>query len=134
MPNRLIVLLSLSLLSLVTAGAAAAELAARKSSAGGVTVTVTPRNLAGSGKTWEFKVVLDTHSQDLGDDLVKTAVLLDGKGGRRAPVAWEGAGPGGHHREGVLKFAAISPRPAVIELQIQRPGESKPRSFQWHLQ
>lgn len=118
---------------LLAAGALAAELRAQRSSAGGVSVEVTPQNLAASAKSWDFKVVLDTHSGELNDDLAKTTTLLDGKGGRHAPVRWEGAGPGGHHREGTLKFNTISPAPGAIELQIQRPGEPKPRSFRWEL-
>ena len=113
--------------------AAAAELGVQKSSSGGVTVAVTPQNLVASAKSWDFKVVLDSHSGELNDDLVKTATLIDDKGGRHAPVKWEGAGPGGHHREGTLSFSAIAPRPGAVELQIQRLGESKPRSFRWQL-
>ena len=113
--------------------AAAAELGAQKSSAGGVTVAVTPQNLAASAKSWDFKVVLDTHSGELNDDLVKSATLFDDKGGRHVPLKWDGAGPGSHHREGVLRFNPISPQPQSIELRIQRPGESAPRSFRWQL-
>lgn len=113
--------------------AAAAELATQKSSARGVTVAVTPQNLSGNARTWDFKVVLDTHSQDLSDDLVKTAVLLDGTGGKYAPVAWDGAAPGGHHREGVLRFKPLAAQPQAIELQIMRPGEPAPRLFRWQL-
>ncbi len=87
-------------------------------------MAVTPQNLAASATSWDFKVALDTHSGELNDDLVKTAALLDDKGGRHVPVKWEGAGPGGHHRDGTLKFNAISPLPKAIELQIQRPGEA----------
>lgn len=133
MRPRLTVFVSGILVSLLAAGAFAAELAAQRSSAGGVTVAVTPQNLAAGAKSWDFKVVLDTHAGELNDDLVKTAALLDDKGARHVPVKWEGAGPGGHHREGLLKFNAISPQPAAIELQIQRTGESKPRSFRWQL-
>ena len=113
--------------------AAAAELGVQKSSSGGVTVAVTPQNLVASAKSWDFKVVLDTHSGELNDDLVKTATLIDDKGSRHVPVKWEGAGPGGHHREGTLSFSAIAPRPGAVELQIQRLDESKPRSFRWQL-
>jgi hypothetical protein len=133
MRTRLTVLLSGILITVLAAGAFAAELAAQRSSAGGVTVAVTPQNLAVGAKSWDFKVVLDTHSGELNDDLVKTAALLDDKGERHVPVKWDGAGPGGHHREGTLRFNAIAPRPASVELQIQRPGESKPRSFRWQL-
>jgi hypothetical protein len=111
----------------------AAELGTQQSSDRGVTVAVTPQNLSAGAKTWDFKIVLDTHSADLSDDLVKSVVLLDGTGGKHMPIAWDGAEPGGHHREGVLRFKLVSPRPKAIELQITRPGEAKPRSFRWQL-
>ena len=133
MRTPLTVLISGILITLLAAGAFAAELGAQRSSAGGVTVDVTPQNLAASAKSWDFKVVLDTHSGELNDDLVKAATLIDDKGGRHAPVKWEGAGPGGHHREGLLQFNAISPQPKAIELRIERPGEPKPRVFTWRL-
>jgi len=129
-------------LALAVAGLAAQPLAAqgpasplpaRTSSENGVTVTATPGNLARDAKTWEFKIVLDTHSQDLGDDLVKSAVLVDGQGRQYRPTGWDGAAPGGHHREGVLRFEPVSPRPQTIELQIRRPGEARPRVFRWEL-
>jgi hypothetical protein len=66
----------------------------------------------------------------LDDDLAKTAVLLlDGR--ETAPSQRSGAVPGGHHREGVLKFSAPSQVPASIELRIQRVRETSPRVFRW---
>ena len=112
---------------------AASHLAAQTSSARGVTVKVTPQNVAGDAKMWDFAIVLDTHSADLNDDLVKSSLLLDRAGGAFAPVAWDGAPPGGHHREGVLRFKPISPGPQSIELRITRAGEDVPRSFRWQL-
>ena len=112
---------------------AASHLAAQTSSARGVTVKVTPQNVAGDAKTWDFAVVLDTHSGDLSDDLVKSSLLLDGAGGKYSPIAWDGAAPGGHHREGVLRFKPVSPQQKSIELQITRAGEDAPRSFRWQL-
>ena len=109
------------------------NLPAQTSSARGVTIKVTPKNLASNAGGWEFAIVLDTHSQDLNDDLVKSSLLLDGAGGLHSPTAWDGAPPGGHHREGVLRFKPISPRPQSIELQITRAGEDAPRSFRWQL-
>jgi hypothetical protein len=111
--------------------AANPNLSAQTSSARGVTINVTRKNLASNAGSWEFAVVLDTHSQDLSDDLVKSSLLLDGAGGQHSPTAWDGAPPGGHHREGLLRFKAISPRPQSIELQITRAGEDAPRSFGW---
>jgi hypothetical protein len=113
--------------------AVSAELATQKNSERGVTVAVTPQDFSSNATIWEFKIVLDTHSGDLSDDLLKTAVLLDGTGTQHVPVAWEGAAPGGHHREGVLKFKQVSPTPATIELRITRPGEPQARSFRWQL-
>ena len=133
MRTRLTTLISGVLFAALTAGTFAAEFGAQRSSAGGVTVTVTPQSLAADAKSWDFKVVLDTHSQDLGDDLVKSTVLLDGTGSQHVPVAWDGSAPGGHHREGVLRFKPVTPQPAAIELRIARPGEPGPRSFRWQL-
>jgi hypothetical protein len=127
--------LSIAILGLVLAvGSFAAELDTQRSNAAGVTVSATPQNLAAQAPTWDFKIVLDTHSQDLNDDLTKSAVLLDGTGAKYTPSTWDGAAPGGHHREGVLRFKPVSPRPQAIELLITRPGEPGPRSFRWQLQ
>lgn len=113
---------------------AAAQLAAQKNTAGGVTVAVTPAKLVAGAKTWDFSIVLDTHTQDLSDDLAGSAVLVDDRGNEFKALAWDGAAPGGHHRSGVLKFNAIEPRPQVLELRISRPGEAKPRTFRWRLE
>lgn len=122
------------LAALAFSGAAgAAELELRSSSAAGVSVKVTPKSVGPGAGTWEFAVVFDTHSQDLNDDFVKNAVLLDSRGTRHVPLAWEGPGPGGHHRAGVLRFKAPATRPEAIELQIRRAGEPVPRSFRWEL-
>ena len=113
---------------------AAAQLAAQKNTAGGVTVAVTPAKLVAGAKTWDFSIVLDTHSQDLSDDLAGSAVLVDDRGNEFKALAWDGAAPGGHHRSGVLRFNAIEPRPQALELRISRPGEAKPRTFRWRLE
>jgi hypothetical protein len=120
--------------ALVASGAASsAELGMRSSSAGGVTVSVKAKDLAPGAAVWEFEVALNTHSQDLSDDLVKNSALIDAKGGRHTPLAWEGAPPGGHHRSGVLRFKGLAKLPDAVELQIRRPGEAEPRSFRWKL-
>ena len=114
-------------------GASAAELAQQSSQAGGVTVRVKPADVSGKAATWSFQVVLDTHSGDLSDDLAAAAVIVDAGGKKYSAVGWEGDAPGGHHRKGVLRFKAPSPRPHSIELRIQRPGEAAPRAFRWQL-
>ena len=130
MTNRFLWLVAATLLAFN----AAAQLAAQKSTAGGVTVTVTPAKLVAGAKTWDFSIVLDTHTQDLSDDLAGSAVLVDDRGNEFKALAWDGAAPGGHHRSGVLRFNAIEPRPQALELRISRPGEAKPRTFRWRLE
>ena len=110
---------------------AAPALPTQTSSQSGVTVKITPRTLAAG--TWEFEVVFDTHSQELTDDLGKTAVLVSDGRTSHSPVKWQGDPPGGHHRKGVLEFKPVSPMPAAIELQIKRNGETAPRLFRWKL-
>jgi len=109
---------------------AASPLPVQSVSASGVTVKATPR--AQPGGAWTFEIVFDTHSQDLKDDLMKSATLIAG-GKTYAPANWQGDPPGGHHRKGTLNFGAIDPQPREIELRIARPGEPKPRSFTWKL-
>ena len=111
-----------------------AQLDEQSVSGNGVMVTVAPGNLPASAQVWEFNVALNTHSQDLTDDLLNAAVLSDGKGREFKPLAWDGSGPGGHHRRGVLKFKAMAPRPQAIELRILRPGDASPRIFRWRLE
>jgi hypothetical protein len=98
----------------------------------GIKVTVIPQNISNGAKTWDFEVTLETHSQALSDDLTTSSVLI-ADGVKNVPLAWEGAPPGGHHRKGVLRFKAIMPQPAAMELQIRLAGDSLPRSFKWQL-
>jgi hypothetical protein len=117
---------------LAGAVAYAAGLATKTSAAAGVTLKVTPVTI--SGPTWDFEVVLDTHSKELSDDLVKSAVLVTDTRTTHTPTAWQGDAAGGHHRKGVLRFKPVTPQPRTIELQIRRPGETAPRTFSWVLQ
>jgi hypothetical protein len=107
--------------------------AAQTSRDGGVTVKVTPKNLARGASTWDFEVVLDTHSGDLGQDLAKSAVLIDGRGREHAPTAWTGSPPGGHHREGVLSFKPLDSETDSLTLRIRDVGGVSQRSFRWQL-
>lgn len=132
-PRLIDLLLPLFAALLATGGAAAAaNLPTQSSTQAGVTVKATPRTL--SAEVWEFEIVLETHSQDLKDDLVKSAKLLVKGGASYAPTGWQGDPPGGHLRGGVLRFKPISPQPQAIDLEIRRPGESAARSFRWRLQ
>lgn len=95
-----------------------------------VTVTVTPSNLSIDSKEWKLDVVMDTHSVELDQDMTGVAMLVDDFGKEYKPLRWEGAGAGGHHREGMLVFGAINPMPSHLELKIKSVG-GVDRSFKW---
>lgn len=107
-----------------------AGLAARSSDAGGVRVVVTPKTVA-PGATWEFEVVMDTHTKPLDADLTKAAVLLDDGKRAYAPTVWQGDPPGGHHRKGLLRFPAPAGQTKSFEVQIEGIGSPGKRTFQW---
>ena len=130
-----LVALALGLLALQPNKPAKAEsvLPARNSDAAGVRVAVTPKTVSAGAATWEFAVVMDTHTKPLNDDMARAAVLIDDAGRRHEPRAWQGDPPGGHHRKGMLQFAAPAGQPVSIELQISGIGGSGIRSFRWKL-
>ncbi len=121
----------LASLAFLVGASAAGNLDPQTSSQSGVTVKITPRGLAGA--EWEFTIVFDTHSQDLKDDLLKSAVLVLDGGAPLTPTGWQGDSPGGHHRKGVLRFKASAAASANVELRLQRPDEAGPRVFRWQL-
>jgi hypothetical protein len=103
----------------------------RTSEQGQVTIKVTPETL--SGGQGKFRIVFDTHSVDLNQDLVEIAVLTDGQGNTYTPTRWEGSGPGGHHREGILVFELINSSTSYLELTIKNVGGVSERLFKWSL-
>jgi hypothetical protein len=116
------------------AAAFAGELAPQTSESGGIMISVKPVDVSAAAGHWSFKVSLDSVKQDLKDDLMHTAYLVNrGAKKNEVPVAWKGDAAGGRHREGVLGFNAMTPPPTAIELRIQRVGEKAPRLFRWDL-
>ncbi len=98
---------------------------------GSVSIKVTPEGLSeGKGK---FKIVFDTHSVELDQDLLQIAVLTDDQGNIYKPTRWEGSGPGGHHREGALVFDSINDASSYMELNIKDVGGVPERLFKWNL-
>lgn len=130
-PAWVLVVLSLSLTLMAAPFSVHAQAAAQASVQDGVTVKVTPKAVGADNARWQFAIVLDTHSSDLSDDLMTTATLITADGREIKPVAWTGAAPGGHHREGLLEFAMTAPWPSAIALKLLRPGEAAPRVFRW---
>jgi len=109
-------------------------LAAQTNRAGGVTVTVTPKNLTPGAPSWNFEVTLETHTQPLSQDLTHAALLIDAQGLPQSPLAWEGDPPGGHHRHGLLRFRPPTGNPGVVELRILGVGGVAVRIFRWQLE
>ncbi len=98
---------------------------------GGVSVAVTPTDISAESKEWQFAIVMNTHSIELDQDLVKLAVLIDDQGKEYKPARWEGP-TGGHHREGTLVFEPVAPAPQSIELKINGIAGAA-RVFTWQL-
>ncbi len=78
----------------------------------------------------EFKILMNTHSVNLDFDLTQISTLYDDLGNAYKPVKWEGSAPGGHHREGVLKFPTINKNAKSIKFVII---DSAKREFNWRL-
>ena len=105
------------------------DLALQSSDEGAVSITATPKLSTGD---WEFDVVMNTLSVELSEDMVKSSILIvDGK--EYKPTSWDGAGPGGHHREGVLRFNPATAGPETLTLKIKAIGGIPERVFQWQL-
>ncbi len=99
----------------------------------GVEVSVTPINLTPSSKEWSFRVSLNTHSQDLSEDLALVSELALSNGQTVKPLAWEGDAPGGHHRNGILKFSAVPGTVSDLTLRIFKVGGIPIREFKWKI-
>lgn len=99
-----------------------------------VTVKVTPVQFGKNSSVWKFDIAFETHSGSLDEDPTKVVTLSDDKGNTYQPISWDGAGPGGHHREGILLFNAITPSPGFIELNVTNVGGVPERLFKWNLE
>ena len=95
---------------------------------GEVEVTITPTRVDDTGAA--FAVAFDTHSVDLDLDIANTATLtVDGTAW--IDPAWDGTGPGGHHREGILTFTVAGPATGDAVLTIE--GLDDPATARWAL-
>jgi hypothetical protein len=94
---------------------------------GEVDVTIEPRQLDDRGAT--FHITLDTHSVELDADLTQATLRV---GSADWPIdGWSGDGPGGHHREGDLRFRSAGPSAGTVTLEI--PGLPEPVEATWAL-
>jgi hypothetical protein len=95
-----------------------------------VRVDVQPIQLF-SGKPARFEIRMNSHSGDLGQDIVAVSTLKDNQGRKYRPTNWQGSPPGGHHRKGVLEFPALDGAPASITLVIRQIANVPERIFVW---
>ncbi len=99
-----------------------------------VIIEVTPLEFGREAAQWKFGVVFTTHSGSLEEDPAVSAFIVDDEGKMYQPMAWEGDGPGGHHREGTLIFNAVDPAPRYIEMKMNDIGGIAERSFRWNIE
>jgi hypothetical protein len=117
----------------VQAVSAAPSFATQSNNEKAVAVDVTPLNLATGNDAWDFEVAFNTHSVDLSFDPAAISVLRDNVGHEYPAIAWEGSGPGGHHRSGVLRFNAPEQATGFVELVIHDVAGVPERVFHWDL-
>jgi hypothetical protein len=98
-----------------------------------VWVEVTPLNLPEGGTSLDFEVAFNTHSVNLRFDPTTISVLRDDAGREYPALTWEGSGPGGHHRSGVLRFKVPDEATDFIEVVIHDVAGVPERVFHWHL-
>lgn len=100
---------------------------------GNVTYKVTPKSLSKSSSSWDFEIVLDTHTGSLDQDLASQVRLSADKAVENQVGKWEGDPLGGHHREGVLKFQPLGSDVASVTLKINPDENMKETNFTWEV-
>lgn len=99
----------------------------RTVAAGEIDVKIEPRQVDDRGAI--FHITLDTHSVELDADLTRATLVV---GTTEWPVeGWTGDGPGGHHREGELRFRPAGAVGGTLSLTI--PGFAVPVRATWEL-
>jgi hypothetical protein len=98
-----------------------------------VRVDVRPVQLL-PGKPAKFEIRMNTHSEDLSQDLVAACTLKDNSGREYNPTSWDGSPPGGHHRSGVLEFSELGEGAESITLVIREVANVPERIFNWSIE
>ncbi|MCG3141667.1 MAG: hypothetical protein HDKAJFGB_02983 [Anaerolineae bacterium] len=111
--------------------------ATRMDDQGAIIFEVTPPNLDQTAESFEFNIVLTTHSIDLIMDLATTATLRTDTGVSVNSTLWD-APRGGHHVEGTLIFPATQDGKPILEgatkLTLTITDVDVPtRIFEWEL-
>ncbi len=104
----------------------------KKNESGNVTVSVTPLTLQ-LGFPPSFDIAFETHSVDLAFDVKQIATLTDETGTLYTPH-WDGSPPGGHHRNGTLRFTPDLSAPSTLMLTLKNIAGIPNRVFTWNTQ
>ena len=104
---------------------------------GAIIIEITPLNLDSPTDTFEFDVVLTTHSIDLTMDLATLSILTTDTGLSVESTLWD-APLGGHHVAGKLIFPATKDGKSILEgaskLTLTITNVDAPsRIFEWKL-
>ena len=83
------------------------------------------------GQPAKFEVRMNTHSENLGEDMVAVSSLKDNAGRLYQATSWRGSGPGGHHRKGVLEFPHLEENTASVTLVLKGIASVPERNFEW---
>ena len=114
--------------STATSAKSGSGLVARSVTVRSITVKVRPAAIDETGA--RFVVSFDTHTRKLNLDVAANAnLVVDGKPWK--VEAWKGDVPGGHHREGELRFVSGGPATGAAKLTIGGMGD--PVEFSWTL-
>lgn len=118
--RRVVPLVAAALLVLpVGTATAARSLPTKTTEVNEITVEVSPRRVNSRGAV--IAIILDTHEGALDVDLRRRSTLT--VDGTPWPVdSYQGDGPGGHHREGTLRFRSAGPVSASMRLVITGLG------------
>lgn len=126
--SHLISLVTLLLLTNMAADTFAYETKSNKKN--NVRVDVRPVQLV-PGKSARFEVRMNTHSEELSQDMLAVITLKDNKGREYQATNWIGSPPGGHHLSGVLEFPELDGSPESITLVIRLIADGSDRTFKW---
>ncbi len=107
---------------------------AQKITGNGVTIVVTPVQLAPGPEAATFAVTVNTHAVDLDYDLTELATLQLDEAAPLASIAWDG-GQGGHHLSGTLTFPNVDIAGAkILKIIIREVADVPTWAFAWQLQ
>lgn len=96
-------------------------------------IAITPKMLV-IGKPATFDMSFNTHSVPLEFEVPAISTLTDDQGNVLGPATWEGAPPGGHHRNGTLTFSSPLPKETKrITLTLTDISGITKRTFDWEV-